>query len=215
MGLDSSTRILAIRHGETAWNRETRIQGQLDIGLNERGRAQAQALAEALRGEPIAAIYSSDLLRAQDTARAIAASTGAPMHLDTALRERDFGHFQGLTWDEIATQFPEDSQRWRQRDLAFSPGGGESLPVFYERCLGAVLRIAAQHPGEEIAIVAHGGVLDCLYRAGTRQTLQAPRTWQVGNATINRLLYTPEGLSVTGWNDDSHLSQLTLDEISP
>ncbi len=215
MGLDSSTRILAIRHGETAWNRDTRIQGQLDIGLNERGRAQAHALAEALRGEPLAAIYSSDLSRAQETARAVAATTGAEVHLDTALRERAFGHFEGLTWDEIATQWPEESQRWRRRDLDFAPGGGESLPVLYERCVGAVLRIAALYPGEQIAIVAHGGVLDCLYRAGTRQSLQAPRAWQLGNATINRMLYTPEGLSVTGWNDDHHLSHLTLDETSP
>ena len=215
MGLDSSTRILAIRHGETAWNRETRIQGQLDIGLNERGRAQAQALAEALRGESLAAIYSSDLLRARDTARAIAEALDAPVYLDAALRERAFGHFEGQTWDEIAARWPEDSQRWRQRDLGFAPGGGESLPVLYERCVGAVLRLAARHPGEQIAIVAHGGVMDCLYRAGTRQSLQAPRAWQLGNATINRLLYTPEGLSVTGWNDDTHLSQLTLDEPSP
>ncbi len=215
MGLDSSTRILAIRHGETAWNRETRIQGQLAIGLNTRGLAQAHALAEALRGEPIAAIYSSDLIRARDTARAVAETTDAPVHLDVALRERAFGHFQGLTWEEIATQWPEDSQRWRQRDLTFSPGGGESLPVFYERCVGAVLRLAALHPGEQIAVVAHGGVMDCLYRAGTRQALQAPRAWQLGNATLNRLLCTPEGLSVTGWNDDHHLAQLTLDEPSP
>jgi len=214
MGLDSSTRILAIRHGETAWNRETRLQGHLDIGLNERGRAQAKAVAEALRGEPIAAVYSSDLSRAQDTARALAATTGAAVCLDAALRERAFGHFEGKTWDEIAARWPEDSQRWRQRDLGFAPGGGESLPVFYERCVGAVLRLADKHPGEQIAIVAHGGVMDCLYRAGTRQTLQAARGWQLGNATINRLLYTPEGLSVTGWNDDMHLAHLALDESS-
>lgn len=215
MGLDSSTRIFAIRHGETAWNRDTRIQGQLDIGLNERGRAQALAVAEALRGEPLAAIYSSDLERARDTAQAIANTTGAPLHLDVALRERAFGHFQGKTWDEIATNWPEDAQRWRQRDLTFAPGGGESLPVLYERCVSAVERLAAAHPGEAICVVAHGGVMDCLYRAGMRLTLQAPRTWLLGNATINRLLYSPEGLLVTGWNDDLHLAHLSLDEATP
>ena len=212
--MDATTRIFAIRHGETAWNRDTRIQGQLDIGLNERGMAQARAMAEALREEPITVIYSSDLARARSTAEALAEVTGAPLHLDKALRERSFGHFQGHTWAEIEANWPEDSLRWRKRDLDFTPAGGESLPVFYERCVGAVLRIAAAHPGQVIAIVAHGGVMDCLYRAGTGQSLQAARGWQLGNATINRLLYTGEGLVVTGWNDDSHLSQLTLDEQS-
>ena len=212
--MEATTRIFAIRHGETAWNRDTRIQGQLDIGLNERGRAQAEAVAEALRGEPLAAIYSSDLSRARETAQAIANAAGAPLHLDNQLRERAFGHFQGKTWAEIAEHWPEDSLRWRQRDLDLAPGGGESLPVLYERCIGAVLRIAAAHPGEAIAIVAHGGVMDCIYRAGTRQSLQAARAWQLGNATINRLLYTGEGLVVTGWNDDGHLSHLALDEQS-
>jgi probable phosphoglycerate mutase len=214
VGLDSSTRILAIRHGETTWNRESRIQGQLDIDLNERGRAQALALADALRGEPIAAVYSSDLARARDTARALADATGAPLHLDAALRERAFGVFQGKTWDEIAAAWPEDSRRWRQRDLDFAPGGGESIPRFYERCAQATERLAAAHPGQTIALVAHGGVMDCLYRAGTRLPLQAPRTWALGNATINRLLYSQEGLLVTGWNDDLHLAHLSLDEIS-
>jgi probable phosphoglycerate mutase len=212
--MNSSTRILALRHGETAWNRDTRIQGQLDIGLNDRGRAQAAALAEALRDESITAIYSSDLSRARETAEAVAAVSGAPLTLDNALRERAFGVFEGHTWAEIEANWPEDSQRWRKRDLNFAPGGGESLPVLFDRCVAAVERLAAVHPGETIAIVAHGGVMDCLYRAGTRQALDAPRSWQLGNATINRLLYSSEGLMVTGWNDDLHLAHLTLDETS-
>ena len=212
--MNSSTRILALRHGETAWNRDTRIQGQLDIGLNDRGRAQAVALAEALRDESITAIYSSDLSRARETAEAVAAVSGAPLTLDIALRERAFGVFEGHTWAEIEANWPEDSQRWRKRDLNFAPGGGESLPVLFDRCVAAVERLAAVHPGETIAIVAHGGVMDCLYRAGTRQALDAPRSWQLGNATINRLLYSSEGLMVTGWNDDLHLAHLTLDETS-
>jgi len=212
--MNSSTRILALRHGETAWNRDTRIQGQLDIGLNDRGRAQAAALAEALRDESITAIYSSDLSRARETAEAVAAVSGAPLTLDIALRERAFGVFEGHTWAEIEANWPEDSLRWRKRDLAFAPGGGESLPVLFDRCVAAVERLAAAHPGETIAVVAHGGVMDCLYRAGTRQALDAPRSWQLGNATINRLLHSSEGLMVTGWNDDLHLAHLTLDETS-
>lgn len=212
--LDRSTRLLAIRHGETAWNRDTRIQGHLDIPLNELGQAQAQRVAAALRGDVVDAIYSSDLARARQTAEAVAAATGAPLRVDPALRERAFGIFEGCTWAEIAERWPEQSERWRRRDLDFAAEGGETLPRFYARCVSAVERLAAAHPGQTIAIVAHGGVLDCLYRAGSRLPLQAARSWTLGNATINRLLYSTQGLSLIGWNDDLHLDGLSLDEIS-
>ena len=214
MPLDCSTRIFAIRHGETAWNRETRIQGQLDIPLNDRGLAQARRVAHALAGEPLAAVYTSDLARARQTAEAIAAETGRPLQLDPGLRERAFGRFEGQTWAEIGERWPEDARRWRQREVDFAPGGGETLTVFYARCIDAVERLARAHPGEAIVIVAHGGVMDCLYRAGSRLPLQAARSWTLGNATINRLLYSDEGFSLVGWNDDLHLEQLSLDEMS-
>lgn len=215
MALDVSTRILAIRHGETAWNRESRIQGHLDIPLNGVGRAQARRVGAALQGEAVAAIYASDLARARETAEAVAASTGASLQLDARLRERAFGRFEGLTWQEIGERWPEDSERWRRREPGFAVGGhGESLEQFYARCLAAVTGMAAAHPGQTIAIVAHGGVMDCLYRAGSRQSLQAARSWTLGNATINRLLYSAEGLSIVGWNDDLHLDGLGLDEIA-
>ena len=199
------TRIIAIRHGETAWNVSTRIQGQLDIGLNETGRWQAHRVALALAGEPIAALYSSDLLRAWDTALSIANATGLPVQTVEGLRERGFGVFEGKTFQEIEAQWPEQALRWRKREPAFEPGGGESLLRFRERITQATQTLAAQHPGEQIVVVAHGGVMDVLYRAATRQEIQAPRTWDLGNATINRLLWTPEGLSLVGWADTQHL----------
>lgn len=214
MPLDATTRILAIRHGETAWNVATRIQGNTDIGLNDIGLAQARRVADALRDEVVDAVYSSDLLRARQTAEAICASTSAPLSLDAGLRERAFGVFEGLTWAEIASRFPLESQRWRNRDLSFAAeDGGEALPDFFARCMGAVRRIAKAHPGQTVVIVAHGGVMDCLYRAATRLELDAPRSWTLGNATINRLLCTSEGLGLIGWNDDSHLAHLSLDEV--
>ena len=214
MPLDAPTRILAIRHGETAWNRETRIQGSADIALNETGLAQARLVAAALREDGVHAVYSSDLRRARQTAEAICASTGAALNLDAGLRERCFGNFEGLTWAEIAERFPLESQRWRNRDLSFAAeGGGEALPEFFARCIGTVRQIAETHPGQTVVIVAHGGVMDCLYRAATRLALDAPRSWVLGNATINRLLCTPDGLGLIGWNDDSHLAQLSLDEL--
>ncbi|MEO8278433.1 MAG: histidine phosphatase family protein [Ideonella sp.] len=211
-----STRVLAIRHGETAWNVETRIQGQLDIGLNDIGRWQAQRLAAVLGREELSAVYSSDLSRAFDTATIAAEQLGLPVEIDEGLRERHFGSFQGLTFKEIEVRWPEQSERWRKRDPAFAPPGGESLMDFYERCVGAAQRIAAARPSQAIALVAHGGVLDCLYRAATRQTLQAPRTWMVTNAGINRLLHSEQGFSLVGWADSSHLdsAELALDEAS-
>ena len=199
------TRILAIRHGETAWNRDTRIQGHIDIPLNERGHWQARRAAEALRDEPIAAVYSSDLARAHATAQAIAAPRGLPVHTHAGLRERHFGRFEGKTWTEIETGWPEEALAWRKRVPEFAPEGGENLLTLRERIAQTVHELAARHPGEQVVMVAHGGVLDVLYRLATGQDIQAPRTWTLDNAGINRLLWTPEGLSLVGWADIGHL----------
>ena len=202
------TRVLLIRHGETAWNVGTRIQGLTDIPLNPRGQAQAQRLAQALADETLHHVITSDLQRAHDTGAPLARVTGAALRQDPGLRERAFGIFEGLTFEEIEQRHPEGAERWRRRDPDFGPEGGETLQAFFDRCVGAAQRLAAAHAGEAIALVAHGGVLDCLYRAATRLSLQAPRTWQVPNASINRLLWTPEGFTLVGWNDDAHLQAL-------
>jgi probable phosphoglycerate mutase len=207
------TRILAIRHGETPWNVDTRIQGQLDIGLNDTGQWQAQRVGWALRDEEVAAVYSSDLKRAFDTAKAIAQhhsfAHGHDVVPHTGLRERHFGHLQGQTWAEIEAGWPDDAKRWRGRDPHWSPVGGESLSALRERIQTCVHELARQHVGEQIVLVAHGGVMDALYRLATNQTLEAPRTWHLGNAAINRLLWTPQGLSLVGWGDVSHFDEAT------
>lgn len=212
--LDEATRLILIRHGETAWNRAARIQGHTDIPLSPLGLAQAERVAEALVDEPLAAIYTSDLSRARQTAEALARVHGLPLQLDAGLRERAFGRFEGLSWEEIAQGYPEDAARWRRREPDFAVGGGESLTVFSARCLAAAHRAAAAHPGQSIALVAHGGVLDCLYRAATRAALDATRSWQLGNAAINRLLATAEGFTLIGWNDDRHLAGLSADDVA-
>lgn len=209
-----ATRILAIRHGETMWNVDTRIQGHLDIGLNDTGRWQAERLGMALKDEPITAIYASDLSRAHDTALAVSRHNGVPVQAEPGLRERSFGEFEGRTFAEIETELPEQAKRWRKRDPSFTPAGGESLLMLEARVLSVAGRLAAQHPGEQIALFAHGGVIDILYRAATRLDLQAARTWALGNTAINRLLWSPEGYSLVGWADVQHLSEGTLDESS-
>jgi 2,3-bisphosphoglycerate-dependent phosphoglycerate mutase len=208
------TRILAIRHGETEWNVDGRIQGQLDIPLNEMGRWQVHRLALAVADENIAAIYSSDLLRAMETAQAVARGTGKPIVTDTGLRERGFGSFEGLSYAEVNQRWPAEAERWRKRDPNFGAPGGETLNQFYARSVSTATRLAERHPGETVALVAHGGVMDCLYRAASRVALDAPRSWQLGNASINRLLHTPQGFTLVGWSDTFHLDDSGLDEYA-
>jgi probable phosphoglycerate mutase len=202
-----ATRVVAIRHGETAWNAEKRLQGQLDIGLNPRGREQAVRLAAALAEEGFAAVYASDLLRARATAEAFARPAGWPVVTDPGLRERAFGVFEGHTYAEIEHRWPEDAQRWRRREPGFTPVGGESLEGFQSRCVAAAARLASAHPGEAVALVTHGGVLDALYRAATRVGLTAPRSWELANASVNRLLYSGEGFVIVGWDDRRHMDE--------
>jgi probable phosphoglycerate mutase len=211
-----ATRIIAVRHGETDWNVDTRIQGQLDIALNDKGRWQAQRVALALADEPLDAVYSSDLARAHATALAIAAAQpgpGIPVQTHTGLRERGFGKFEGHTYAAIEEQWPEESRLWRIRDPDFAPVGGESPVQVMARVQQALGSIAARHPGQHIALVAHGGVLDMLYRLATRQSVSAPRSWELGNTAINRLLWTPEALTLVGWADTRHLDGAERDEI--
>ena len=208
-----ATRIIAIRHGETPWNVDGRIQGHTDIPLNATGQAQAMHAAQALAEEPLAAIYSSDLQRAWQTAQALAHTTGAAVHAAPGLRERCFGAFEGRSFAQVEQSHPEDAYRWRKRDPQFVfPGGGESLEQLRERIAATVQQLAQQHVGAQIALVAHGGVMDMLYRLATGQDLQAPRTWALTNTAINRLLWTPQGLTLVGWGDVQHLEGGALEE---
>ena len=208
------TRVVAVRHGETEWNAEMRMQGQLDTQLSARGRWQAARTAAALAGEGIEAIVASDLMRALDTARAIAAVLGLPIVTDRGLRERSFGIFQGHTYAEIDARWPAEAARWRRHDPAFAPVGGESLIAFSARAVAAATRVAARQRGRTLLIVSHGGVLDCLHRAAAGLDLAAPRTWQLGNASINRLLFTGERFTLVGWDDTAHLEGDPLDDGS-
>jgi probable phosphoglycerate mutase len=215
--MHEATHITAVRHGETAWNAASRLQGQLDIDLNARGLWQAQRAGVALADSGITTIYCSDLRRAHHTALAIAQHSGiAPetLRLEPGLRERSFGSFQGLTYTEVGDLHPEEALRWKQRDPDWAPPGGESPSAVYQRVCATLHTIAAQHPGEHIALVSHGGVLDMLYRLATGQSVSAARTWELGNCAINRLLWTPAGLTLVGWADTGHLEAAARDETT-
>ena len=212
----SPTRITAVRHGETAWNAITRLQGQLDIDLNDLGRWQAERVGAALADSALQVIYSSDLCRAHHTAQAIARHSGiAPPDIRThpGLRERCFGRFEGLTYAQVGDLHPEEALRWKQRDPVWAPPGGESQTQVFERVHAVLGAIAAAHPGAHIAIVTHGGVLDVFYRLATGQGISAARTWELGNCAINRLLWTPQALTLVGWADTGHLEEGPRDEF--
>jgi len=145
------TTLLLARHGETDWNRELRIQGSSDIGLNELGRRQAQYLAQELTDVELDAVYSSDLSRAQATAAAVAATHDLEVNLDPRLRERSFGSWEGLTREDISA-FPAGSRH-----------DGETDDEVRVRVLAAVEEIAANHPGEQVLVVSHGGALNTLW----------------------------------------------------
>jgi probable phosphoglycerate mutase len=150
-------------------------------------------------------LYSSDLARARQTAAPLAARKKLQVRVDAGLRERGFGEFEGLSFKQIEQRWPEQAAAWRQRDPDFGARGGEVLRDFRQRVVAAVTRLAMAHRGQSIALVTHGGVLDLLYREATRVALDAPRTWQLSNAGINRLLSNAEGLFLVGWDDCAHL----------
>lgn len=209
MPVPEPTQLLLIRHGQTAWNAAQRIQGHRDLPLDAIGHWQADRLADVLAEQPLAALYSSDLLRASQTAAPVARRLGLSLQTDVGLRERAFGVFEGERFADIASRWPAAAESWRRRDPDFAPDGGEGLRAFQERCVAAVCRLAARHAGQVVGVVTHGGVLDGVYRAASGASLQAPRTWALVNAAINRLLWTPQGLVVVGWNDAAHLDDET------
>jgi len=176
-----ATTILLARHGETDWNAERRWQGHVDRPLNELGREQAHGLADALEGESIAAIYSSDLLRAHETARIVGARLGIDVVVDPALREMDVGSWSGLTNDEIQDRFPEQFERWSPGE--HPPHDGETRDELRARVLAAVERIAIAHRDARVLIVAHGGVL----RAVLRSISDAHRLRRFANCDVARI----------------------------
>ena len=209
------TRIIAIRHGETNWNVIARIQGHLDIELNDKGRWQAEQLAAALSHEPIDAVYCSDLSRAHDTAKALATPLGLTPNVIPELRERHFGDFEGLTWQELEDKFPIECKAWKSRDPHWLPPKGESLIQLRARIEASIAELASRHTAQQIVVVTHGGVLDVLYRIATHQFDTSPRTWALGNTYINRLMWSSEGLHLVGWGDHSHLELPSTPSDSP
>lgn len=214
----SPTNIILIRHGETAWNAERRLQGHIDIALNDEGLRQAAATADALSGEQIDLVVSSDLQRAAATADAVAGTRGLTARRDPLLRERCFGGFEGLLYAEIEQRFPLEFAAWQAREIdAPMPSGAraaETFRQFYQRAVAAIVAWGEAHPGRTLALVAHGGVLECAYRAALGLSLETPRDFPVLNASINRFRVEGGKLSLVSWGEVGHLQPKVLDELN-
>ena len=202
------TRLCIVRHGETSWNASGRIQGQLNPPLSTLGEAQALALADVLRNTRFDAIYSSDLTRAIDTAKPIARQLAQAFVTLRALRERHYGRWQGLLYEEIINVHPDAWRRHAERDPHHHPPGGESLTAFAERVRGCLAWLLTRHPGYTLLLVAHGGVLDIANRMVRDRPLEAARDFETGNAALNWIEHDAGRWRLLAWNDRRHLAGL-------
>jgi broad specificity phosphatase PhoE len=211
------SRLLIVRHGRTAWNVDGRFMGQLDIPLDEIGRAQAAAVAHRLAHERPLAIYSSDLSRAWQTARcirntiaeAIQPNPPPALVLEPRLREMHFGEWQGLTYTEIQACQPAALVAWESDWLNNAPPGGETLKQVIERLQAVYQEILAAHPEGTVLLVGHGGALQTLLCLALG--LPPERFWQLqlDNASLADLRIYPEGAILNLFNDTCHLQRLT------
>jgi probable phosphoglycerate mutase len=219
-----TTELIVLRHGETDWNRERRVQGQLDTPLNAAGQRQALAAARRLAADAAtlglhsngpgggAVLISSDLMRCRQTAEPIGVALGLACRLDPRFRERAFGVLEGRTPAELQGSHPLYHQRWRERDPDCGLGGGESLRVFADRIAAALDDLIASCEHRTVVLVTHGGVLDVLHRRARGLTLEAPRDFEIPNASLNRLRWSAKGLEILEWGTVSHWRD-ALDEI--
>jgi 2,3-bisphosphoglycerate-dependent phosphoglycerate mutase len=187
------TLVILARHGESDWNAAGRYQGHADRPLTGRGRLQAEELAARLAKVPLDAVYSSDLMRARDTALPVAEAHGLGVDTLPELREVDVGSWSGLTREEAQQRFPEGFRRWLRWELAWEDG--ESYEAMGARVVDAVCRVAARHPGGSILVVSHGGSIRAVHAAaagidvGTYRRLH-PVT---PNADLGAVLVGPDG----------------------
>lgn len=207
------TRFCFVRHGETDWNVQRRLQGHIDTPLNQTGLAQAEATAKGLQGHAFDALYSSDLIRTLQTARYAAQLLDLPIHLRADLRERHYGAFQGLTYSEAERHFPADYARFKVREAAYEIlDEGESLLQHRQRVQICLEDIAVKHAGESVLIVTHGGVLDIVYRMATGLDVSAPRDFGIPNAALNWINFRQGEWQLLQWADQAHL-HAALDEL--
>ncbi|MCL6518284.1 MAG: alpha-ribazole phosphatase [Armatimonadetes bacterium] len=186
-------RIILVRHGETIYNLERRYQGHTDAELTELGKKQALRTAERLSREDIAAIYSSDLIRASETASTIAKCHNLPVQTDMRLRECAFGDWEGLTVDEIKERYPELYANYQRDSVQHRAPNGERLESLLERVSSVVNRIVKKHPNETVVLVGHGGTIHAFICYALDAPLYAFRKIRLDNCGITIFSRLPNG----------------------
>lgn len=206
-----STRICFVRHGETDWNLEKRIQGHIDIPLNKKGRAQALAMGYNAVHHRFSALYSSDLTRAMETARAIAELEGLEVRPLPQLRERNYGIFQGITSAEGAVRYPQAYAHYAARSPDYDFETGETMLALVARIEAGIDWMVRHHPGQTICAVSHGGVLDIIYRKATGRPLHTPRDFSIPNCALNWFHIDEHGWHLEKWADRHHLENVLVE----
>lgn len=199
------TRFIVVRHGQTRWNVEKRVQGQEDSPLTEEGLAQAEAIAKRLAREHFDVLVSSDLGRAVQTAQPIARLCGLPIVKDARLRERSFGEGEGMHYDEIDRRWPDAFSRVRESDPDAVIPGGETRRQFHDHVHHAFEALVREYEGKRVAVVAHGGVLAALYRMVHSIPVGKPHKIAISNASYNAIAFAADAWSVETWDDVAHL----------
>jgi probable phosphoglycerate mutase len=203
------TRFVVVRHGETQWNLEARIQGHGDSALTAKGLAQAGAIAGRLAGEPFDVLLSSDLGRALQTAQCIGRMTNREVVADARFRERNFGCCEGITYAELHERFPDAFGRHLQdSDPDLRIPQAETRREFYARIAGAFEDLAGEQPGRRVLVVCHGGVLAALFRHVHGIPAGEPKGIDIPNAAYNSVVRAPSGWLIEAWADTAHLADI-------
>ncbi len=200
-----ATRILLIRHGETAWNLSKVFRGTYDVPLNDTGRKQAQLLADALAGRTIDAAFASPLSRAAETAELALASRDVPATVTPELIDIDYGEWTGLPDEEVSERWPEQHAAWSNSPESAEIPGGQALRSVFETASTAMANLAQRHAGRTIALFAHRVVNKVLVLAALGLELNRFGLIMQGNCCINEFEYTERGYVIHAINDTSHV----------
>ena len=206
-----TTTLVLIRHGLTEWNREGRIQGHRDSPLTDEGIAQARACAARLQSEAFDQVVASDLPRVRHTAELLLAGRSLPIRFDATLRERAYGIGEGLTYAEMDAIHPEFFSRIRTTDPDFAVEGSESRRQFHLRITTTLRELAAQHDGQRVLVVTHGGVLGVVYRWLNHLHISSPHKVEIPNVAYNRVSVSGDDWALEVWADTAHLPTETAE----
>ena len=201
-----TVKLWLVRHGRTAWNAEGRIQGQVDLPLDEMGRQQAHHVAERLKNVAVAAIYSSPLQRARQTAEMIGAALNLPVAFDDRLKEYDFGVLSGLTWADVVAQHPKLAQRWADDIWSVPIEGSEGRAAFHSRIAAAMQTIAAVHDQQQVVVVAHGGAFAAYLTALLNLDVNRRHPFHFANASLSVIEIDERLIGINVLNDTCHLN---------